>query len=74
VNLSRVNDIYVEIEKQLASLKRRRRRLVATRNCATDAGLLRQVLASKALELDAEAERLGQLPMVSTRTKQKANR
>ena len=62
VNLSRVNDIYVEIEKQLASLKRqasKARRYAELRDQMR--GLLRQVLASKALELDSEAERLGQL-------------
>ena len=62
VNLSRVNDIYVEIEKQLASLKRqasKARRYAELRDQMR--GLLRQVLASKALELDAEAERLSQL-------------
>ncbi len=59
VNLSRVNDIYVEVEKQLASLKRqasKARRYAEIREQMR--GLLRQVLASKAKELDLEAERL----------------
>lgn len=62
LNLSRVNDIYVEIEKQLASLKRqasKARRYAELRDQMR--GMLRQVLASKALELDAEAERLERL-------------
>ena len=62
VNLSRVNDIYVEIEKQLASLKRqasKARRYTELRDQMR--GLLRKVLASKARELDSEAERLEQL-------------
>ena len=49
VNLSRVNDIYVEVEKQLASLKRqasKARRYAEIREQMR--GLLRQVLASKA--------------------------
>ena len=59
LNLSRVNDIYVEVEKQLASLKRqasKARRYAELREQMR--GLLRQVFASKALELDGEAERL----------------
>ena len=59
VNLSRVNDIYVEVEKQLASLKRqasKARRYAEIREQMR--GLQRQVLASKAKELDIEAERL----------------
>ncbi len=62
VNLSRVNDIYVEVEKQLASLKRqasKARRYAEIREQMR--GLLRQVLASKAKELDLEAERLAGL-------------
>jgi len=62
VNLSRINDIYVEVEKQLASLKRqasKARRYAEIREQMR--GLLRQVLASKAQELDREAERLGGL-------------
>jgi chromosome segregation protein len=62
VNLSRVNDIYVEVEKQLASLKRqasKARRYAEIREQMR--GLLRQVMASKAKELDLGAERLGGL-------------
>jgi chromosome segregation protein len=62
VNLSRINDIYVEVEKQLASLKRqasKARRYAEIREQMR--GLLRQVLASKAKELDLEAERLAGL-------------
>ncbi len=62
LNLSRVNDIVVEVEKQLASLKRqasKARRYAELREEMR--GLLRQVMASKALELDTEAERLGAL-------------
>src|SRR5258708_5735293 len=57
VNLSRVNDIYVEVEKQLASLKRqasKARRYAEIREQMR--GLLRQVLASKAKELHLEAD------------------
>ncbi len=59
INLSRVNDIFVEVEKQLGSLKRqasKARRYAEIREQMR--GLLRQVLASKAKELDLEAERL----------------
>jgi chromosome segregation protein len=58
-NLSRVNDILVEVEKQLASLKRqasKARRFAQLREEMR--GLLRIVLASKAGLLDAEAARL----------------
>jgi chromosome segregation protein len=62
VNLSRVNDIYVEVEKQLGSLKRqasKARRYSEIREQMR--GMLRQVLASKAKELDLEADRLTRL-------------
>jgi len=74
VNLSRVNDIYVEVEKQLGSLKRqasKARRYTEIREQMR--GLLRQVLASKAKELDLEAERLaGLLGGVSQQETQEA--
>jgi chromosome segregation protein len=59
LNLARINDIVVEVEKQLASLKRqasKARRYAEIREQMR--GLLRQVMASKARELDQEAERL----------------
>jgi chromosome segregation protein len=62
LNLSRINDIYVEVEKQLASLKRqasKARRYAEIREQMR--ALLRQVLASKAKELDLDAERLAGL-------------
>ena len=62
LNLSRINDIYVEVEKQLSSLKRqasKARRYAEIREQMR--GLLRQVLASKAKELDLDAERLAGL-------------
>jgi chromosome segregation protein len=58
-NLSRINDILVEVEKQLASLKRqasKARRYSELRDEMR--GLMRAVLASKARQLDSEAERL----------------
>ena len=58
-NLSRVNDIVVEVEKQLASLKRqasKARRYSEIRDQMR--GIVRQMLAGKARELDQEAERL----------------
>jgi len=60
INLARVNDIVVEVEKQLASLKRqaaKARRYSEIREQMR--GIVRQMLAGKARELDAEAERLG---------------
>jgi chromosome segregation protein len=62
LNLARVHDIVVEVEKQLASLKRqasKARRYAEIREQTR--GLLRMVMASKARELDSEAERLAQL-------------
>src|SRR2546422_705922 len=59
VNLSRVNDIVVEVEKQLGSLKRqaaKARRYSEIREQMR--GIVRQMLAGKARELEAEAERL----------------
>ena len=60
VNLARVNDIVVEVEKQLGSLKRqasKARRYAEIREQMR--GIVRQVLASNAHKLDTEAERLG---------------
>jgi chromosome segregation protein len=59
LNLSRVNDIVVEVEKQLGSLKRqasKARRYAEIRDQMR--GVVRQMLAGKARELDAEAERI----------------
>src|SRR6202047_741598 len=59
LNLSRVNDIVVEVEKQLGSLKRqasKARRYSEIRDQIR--GIVRQMLAGKARELDQEADRL----------------
>jgi chromosome segregation protein len=59
VNLSRVNDIVVEVEKQLGALKRqaaKARRYSEIRDQMRC--IVRQMLAGKARELDAEAERV----------------
>ncbi|MGC2831483.1 MAG: chromosome segregation protein SMC [Candidatus Acidiferrum sp.] len=59
LNLARVNDIVVEVEKQLGSLKRqasKARRFAEIRDQMR--GIVRQMLAGKARELDAEAERI----------------
>ena len=59
VNLARVNDIFVEVEKQLASLKRqaaKARRFTELREQLRTRQ--RVVLASRARALDAEASRL----------------
>ncbi|MBI3662510.1 MAG: chromosome segregation protein SMC [Acidobacteria bacterium] len=71
LNLARVNDIVVEIEKQLASLKRqasKARRYAELREQMR--GLLRQLLGSKARELDVEAERLENLLREAALTEQ----
>ncbi len=74
VNLSRVNDIVVEVEKQLGSLKRqaaKARRYSEIRDQMR--GIVRQMLAGKARELDAEAERLArQLEELSASELQRA--
>jgi chromosome segregation protein len=59
INLSRVNDIVVEVEKQLGSLKRqaaKARRYSEIRDQMRS--IVRQMLAGKARELDAEADRI----------------
>jgi len=60
LNLARVNDIVVEVEKQLGSLKRqaaKARRYSEIRDQMR--GIVRQMLAGKARELDAAAEKIG---------------
>jgi chromosome segregation protein len=59
LNLSRVNDIVIEVEKQLGSLKRqasKARRYSEIRDQMRS--IVRQMLAGKARELDTEAERI----------------
>jgi chromosome segregation protein len=59
LNLARVNDIVIEVEKQLGALKRqasKARRYAEIRDQMR--GIVRQMLAGKARELDAEAERI----------------
>ncbi len=59
LNLARVNDIVVEVEKQLGSLKRqaaKARRYSEIREQMR--GIVRQMLAGKARELEAAAERI----------------
>ena len=74
VNLSRVNDIVVEVEKQLGSLKRqaaKARRYSEIRDQMRS--IVRQMLAGKARELDAEAERVSkQLKELNTAELQRA--
>jgi len=74
LNLARVNDIVVEVEKQLGSLKRqasKARRYAEIRDQRR--GIVRQMLAGKARELDAEAERIAkQLAELTTSETQHA--
>jgi chromosome segregation protein len=74
LNLARVNDIVVEVEKQLGSLKRqasKARRYAEIREQMR--GIVRQMLAGKARELDAEAERIAkQLAELTTAATQHA--
>jgi chromosome segregation protein len=75
LNLARVNDIVVEVEKQLGSLKRqaaKARRYSEIREQMR--GIVRQMLAGKARELDAAAERLGkQLEELNAAELERAN-
>ena len=73
LNLARVNDIVVEVEKQLGSLKRqatKARRYAEIRDQMR--GIVRQMLAGKARELDAEAERIAKqlAELAATETQQ----
>ena len=74
LNLARVNDIVVEVEKQLASLKRqasKARRYSEIREQMR--GIVRQMLAGKARELDNEAERIStRLTQLTTAETQRA--
>jgi len=74
VNLSRVNDIVVEVEKQLGSLKRqasKARRYAEIRDQMRS--IVRQMLAGRARELDAEAERIAkQLEQLTAAETQRA--
>jgi len=59
LNLARVNDIVVEVEKQLGSLKRqaaKARRYSEIREQMR--GIVRQMLAGKAREMEGEAARI----------------
>ena len=75
INLSRVNDIVVEVEKQLGSLKRqaaKARRYSEIREQMR--AIVRQMLAGKARELEAEAERIAkQLEEFTSAETQHAN-
>jgi chromosome segregation protein len=74
LNLARVNDIVVEVEKQLGSLKRqasKARRYAEIRDQMR--AIVRQMLAGKARELDVEAERIAkQLAELTTAETQQA--
>jgi chromosome segregation protein len=75
LNLSRVNDIVVEVEKQLGSLKRqaaKARRYSEVRDQMR--AIVRQMLAGKARELDGEAERIAKAleDLTASETKQAA--
>jgi chromosome segregation protein len=75
LNLARVNDIVVEVEKQLGSLKRqaaKARRYSEIRDQMR--GIVRQMLAGKARELDAALERVAkQLEELTAAEQERAN-
>jgi chromosome segregation protein len=75
LNLARVNDIVVEVEKQLGSLKRqaaKARRYSEIREQMR--GIVRQMLAGKARELDAASERVAkQLEELTATEMERAN-
>ena len=75
LNLARVNDIVVEVEKQLGSLKRqaaKARRYSEIREQMR--GIVRQMLAGKARELDAASERVAkQLEELTAAELERAN-